>query len=190
MKITQHKIILGSNSPRRKELLKKMNIKFKSVKIEADESYPEILPPVEIPEFLALKKSLQYRKLKKDELLITADTIVVLKGLILEKPKNKTQAKKMLKMLSGRKHRVITGVCLRTKKDILTFSDVSEVFFRKLSNSEINYYIEHFKPFDKAGAYGIQEWIGLIGIEKIKGSFYNIVGLPTEKLTKYLKECK
>jgi len=190
MKITNYKIILGSNSPRRKELLKKMDMRFKSVKIEADESYPEVLPPVEIPEFLALKKSLQYHKLKKNELLITADTIVVLKGVILEKPQNKTQAKKMLKMLSGRKHRVITGVCLRTKNDILTFSDVSEVYFRKLTGAEIKYYIERYKPFDKAGAYGIQEWIGLIGIEKIKGSFYNIMGLPTEKLVNYLKECK
>jgi septum formation protein len=190
MKRSSYKILLGSNSPRRKELLKKMDIKFKSVKIETDESYPEELPATEIPEFLALIKSLQYKKLKKNELLITADTIVVLKGIILGKPKNKTQARKMLKMLSGRKHKVITGVCMRTKKDIMTFSDVSEVFFKELSGAEIKYYIDKYKPFDKAGAYGIQEWIGVTGIEKIKGSFYNIMGLPTEKLMKYLKECK
>ncbi len=190
MNITSYKLLLGSNSPRRKELLKKMDLKFKTIDLKADESYPEILPPVEIPEYLALKKSLVYEKLKKDELLITADTIVVFKGVVLGKPKNKTQAKEMLKTLSGKKHEVITGVCLRTKKDILTFSDISEVYFKKLSSKEINYYVDHYKPFDKAGAYGIQEWIGLVGIKKIKGSFYNIMGLPTVKLANYIKECK
>ena len=190
MKVTPYKILLGSNSPRRKELLKKMDIPFKAVTIKADESYPEILPPSEVPEYLALKKSLAYQDLKKNELLITADTIVSLKGMILGKPKNKTQAKKMLRMLSGRKHQVITGVCLRSSKDILTFSDISEVHFKDLTAAEIKYYVEKYKPFDKAGAYGIQEWIGLTGIEKIKGSFYNIMGLPTAKLMKYLKECK
>ncbi len=190
MNITSYKILLGSNSPRRKELLKKMDIKFKSIRLKADEIYPDILPAGEIPEYLALKKSLVYNNLKKNELLITADTIVVFKGIILGKPKNKTQAKEMLAMLSGRKHQVITGVCLRSKKDILTFSDVSEVYFKKLSAAEIKYYVDTYKPFDKAGGYGIQEWIGLTGIEKIKGSFYNIMGLPTEKLMKYLKECK
>ena len=190
MQITKHKLLLGSNSPRRKELMQKMDLKFKTLKIDADETYPDVLPASEIPEYLALKKSLAYDKLKKKQLLITADTIVVLKGNVLGKPKNKTQAKEMLRLLSGRKHRVITGVCLRTKEQIMTFSDVSEVYFKKLSTAEIKYYIDFYKPFDKAGAYGIQEWIGVIGIEKIKGSFYNIMGLPTEKLMKYLKECK
>ena len=106
------------------------------------------------------------------------------------KPKNKTQAKKMLKNLSGKKHEVITGVSLRCKDKILTFSDLSEVYFKKLTEREINYYIEKYKPFDKAGAYGIQEWIGLIGIKKIKGSFYNIMGFPTQKFMEYLNECK
>jgi len=190
MNPTSYKLILGSKSPRRKELLKKLDLKFKSISLEADESYPDILPPYEIPEYLALKKSLVYEKLKKDELLITADTIVVLKGIILGKPKNKTQAIKMLETLSGKKHEVITGVCLRTKKDILTFSEVSEVYFKKLSKDEIKYYVTHYKPFDKAGGYGIQDWIGLAGIQKIKGSYYNIMGLPTAKLMDYLKECK
>ena len=190
MKKISYKILLGSNSPRRKELLKKMDLKFKTVKIETNEKYPESLPPAEIPEYLAMKKSLAYEKLKKNELLITADTIVVLKGNILGKPKNKTQAKEMLSRLSGRKHRVITGVCLRTKNDMLTFSDVSEVYFKKLSRADIKYYVDTYKPFDKAGAYGIQEWIGIVGIEKIKGSFYNIMGLPTAKLADYLKDCK
>jgi len=190
MKELEYKILLGSNSPRRKELMQKMDLKFKVVKINADENYPNSLPPSEIPEYLALKKSLAYPKLKKKELLITADTIVVLKGNILGKPKNKTQAKQMLQRLSGRKHRVITGVCFRSATSFLSFSDVSEVYFKKLTNAEIKYYVDTYKPFDKAGAYGIQEWIGVIGIEKIKGSFYNIMGLPTEKLMKYLKECK
>ena len=186
----KYKLLLGSQSPRRKELLKKMDLDFKEVSINASEDYPYELPVGEVPEYLALKKSLAYDKLKKNQLLITADTIVVLDGTILEKPKNKTAAKKMLNRLSNTKHDVITGVCLRTKDDILTFSDLSEVYFRKLKQKEIKYYIDVYKPFDKAGAYGIQEWIGLIGIQKIKGSYFNIMGLPTEKLITYLKECK
>ncbi len=184
------KILLGSQSPRRKELLKKMDLKFKTVNINYKENYPKDFPPYELPEFLSLQKSLAYGKLKKNEILITADTIVVLEDIILEKPKNKTQARKMLKNLSNKKHEVITGVCLRCKNDILTFSDLSEVYFKKLKNKEIEYYIEKYKPFDKAGAYGIQEWIGLIGIKKIKGSFYNIMGFPTEKFMFYLSDCK
>ncbi len=186
MKPNKLKIILGSQSPRRKELMKMMDVKFKTVHIEADESFPEAYPTSEIPEFLALKKSLAYKKLKKGELLITADTIVSLKGIVLEKPKNKSQAKQMLVNLSDRKHKVLTGVCFRTKDDIFTFSDVSEVYFKKLKKKEIDYYVEHYKPFDKAGGYGIQEWIGLIGIKKINGSYYNIMGLPTEKIYFYL----
>ncbi len=184
------KILLGSQSPRRKELLKKLDLKFKTVKIDFEEQIIEGFPPYELPEFLALQKSLAYGKLKKDELLITADTIVVLEGIILGKPKNKTQAKKMLKNLSGRKHEVITGVSLRCKNKMLTFSDLSEVTFKKLSEKEINYYVNKYKPFDKAGAYGIQEWIGLVGIKKIKGSFYNIMGFPTQKFMEYTKDCK
>ncbi len=186
----KYKILLGSRSPRRKELLKKMDMDFKSVTIKTGESYPDQLPATEVPEYLAIKKSLAYKKLKKDEMLITADTIVVFGGVILEKPKNKTAAEKMLKKLSGKKHKVITGVCLRSQKDILTFADVSEVYFKKLKNKDIKYYIDKYKPFDKAGAYGVQEWIGLIGIKKIKGSFYNIMGLPTAKLRDYLEQCK
>ncbi len=186
----KYQILLGSASPRRQKLLQQMDWNFKTVSIKADESYPDILPASEVPEYLAIKKSLAYEKLKKNELLITADTIVVLNGQILEKPKNKTAAKKMLQALSGTKHEVITGVCLRTKKDILTFADVSEVYFKKLKNKDIKYYIDRYKPFDKAGAYGIQEWIGLIGIKKIKGSYYNIMGLPTAKLIDYIQQCK
>lgn len=171
-------------------MLKKMDLDFKTIQIDAPEDYPYELPVGEVPEYLALKKSLAHKKLKKDQLLITADTIVVYKGNILEKPKNKTQAIKMLRKLSDAKHEVITGVCLRTKTDILTFSDLSEVYFRKLKQKEIKYYVDRYKPFDKAGAYGIQEWIGLVGIKKIKGSFYNIMGLPTEKLMRYIEECK
>jgi len=183
-------MLLGSNSPRRQELLKKMDFDFKILDLKADESYPDILPPTEVSEYLAIKKSLVYKDLKKDEMLITADTVVILDDEILSKPKNKSAAVKMLKKLSNKKHVVISGVCLRTKKDILSFSDMSEVYFNKLSQKDIKYYVDTYKPFDKAGAYGIQEWIGLIGIKKIKGSFYNIMGLPTEKLREYIKECK
>ncbi len=184
------KILLGSQSPRRKELLKKMDIRFKTVKIDFEEVFPEEFPPYELPEYLALQKSLSYGKVKKDEVLITADTVVVLKGMILGKPKNKTQARKMLSTLSGRKHEVITGVCLRCKNDLITFSDLTEVSFKDFTQKEIDYYIEKYKPFDKAGGYGIQEWLGLIGVKKIKGSFYNIMGLPTQKLHTFLNECK
>ena len=186
----KYKILLGSQSPRRKELLKKMDIDFKTVSIEADESFPGHLDAKEVAEYLALKKSLVFNKLKKDEMLITADTIVVLKGQILGKPENKTSAQKMLKALSGKKHKVITGVCLRTQKDLISFSGVSEVYFKKLKNKDIKYYVERYKPFDKAGGYGIQEWIGVTGIKKIKGSYYNIMGLPTEKLIDYINRCK
>ncbi len=184
------KLLLGSQSPRRKELFKKMELNFKTVSIDFNEDFPEDFIPYELPEYLALQKSLNYGKVKKNEILVTADTIVVLEGIILGKPKNKTQAKKMLKNLSGRKHEVITGVCLRCKDDIFTFSDLSEVYFKKLTEKEINYYIKKYKPFDKAGGYGIQDWIGLIGIKKIKGSFYNIMGFPTEKFMRYLADCK
>ncbi len=190
MKNLKYKILLGSQSPRRKELLEKMDIKFRIVKINFEEKYPKNIPIAEIPEFLALQKSKAYSKIQPEELLITADTLVILEKEILEKPRNKTQARKMLQKLSGKKHKVITGVCLRTKNNSCSFSDISKVYFKKLSPEEINYYVDTYKPMDKAGAYGIQEWIGLIGIKKIKGSYFNIMGFPTEKFMTYVRQCK
>ena len=177
------KIILGSASPRRQELLKSLGIDFEIRAKDLKEKYPENLKEKEISEFLAIQKSEQLSKtLKSDEILITADTIVVKGDRVLNKPKDKLEAKEMLQFLSGDEHSVITSVCLRNQQKKLVFSSITKVFFKPLSNAEINYYVEEYKPFDKAGAYGIQEWIGLVGIEKIEGSYFNVVGLPVVKL--------
>jgi len=171
-----HKIILASKSPRRQELLRLMDVDFRVVLKEVDESYPEDLSPEEIAVYIASKKAEAF-----------ADTIVCINGLILGKPETAEHAIEMLKVLSGKVHKVITGVCLFYKGKYNKFFDVSEVFFRKLTDEEITSYVNEYMPLDKAGSYGIQERIGLIGIEKINGSYTNVVGLPTEKLYQQLK---
>ncbi len=183
-KLKKYNIYLASQSPRRHELLKKMNINFNIASIvNVEESYNSELKAEEIALFLAEKKSNAYSFILKDNrLLITADTIVWVDNQVLGKPSGKKQAKEMLLKLSAKKHSVITGMTIRTKDKIRTFSCNTDVWFKKITISEINYYIDTFKPFDKAGAYGIQEWIGAIAIEKIQGSYNNVVGLPTEKL--------
>ena len=176
-------IVLGSASPRRKNLLRAIINDFEIKVSDLEEEYPKNLKEKEISEFLAIQKSdILSIKIKKNEILITADTIVIKGGQILNKPKNKTQAKEMLVFLSGSSHKVITSVCLRDQQKKLVFSSITKVFFKPLSDAEINYYVEEYKPLDKAGSYGIQEWIGLIGITKIEGSYFNVVGLPIEKL--------
>ena len=187
-----YKIILASNSPRRKELLKGLDIDFE-VRIipDIDESYPPGTSPEKIPAFIAQKKAEAYRaSMKEDELIITADTVVVLDGDILEKPADKSEAIQMIKRLSGRKHKVITSVVLTTADGQKEFSVVSTVDFAELTDDEIEYYVDKYKPFDKAGAYGIQEWIGYIGVKGIEGSFYNVMGLPIQRLYQELKTCK
>jgi septum formation protein len=183
-KLKKYNIYLASQSPRRQKLLEQMDIEFNiATKIYVDETIPQSLSGDEIAIYLALKKSDAYKNLLKDNrLLITADTIVIKENKIFGKPKNKTEALNMLSDLSDSKHLVITGITLRTTNKIASFSAITEVWFRKLSDNEINYYIDKYKPFDKAGAYGIQEWIGINAIEKINGSYFNVVGLPTEKL--------
>jgi len=179
------KVILASNSPRRKELLKNINIPFEiKVKDTPDETYPNNLTKTEIPEFLAIKKASFYNDETEQPgtILITADTIVYCKNRVLGKPENYEEAYDMLKLLSGKEHEVITGVAITSKEKQIVFNSVTRVFFKELTNNEINYYIRTFKPYDKAGAYGIQEWIGMVGIEKIDGSYYNVVGLPVQKL--------
>ena len=179
------KVILASNSPRRKELLKNINIPFEvKVKDTPDETYPNNLTKTEIPEFLAIKKASFYNDETEQPgtILITADTIVYCKNRVLGKPENYEEAYDMLKLLSGKEHEVITGVAITSKEKQIVFNSVTRVFFKELTNNEIDYYIRTFKPYDKAGAYGIQEWIGMIGIEKIDGSYYNVVGLPVQKL--------
>ncbi|HVS90781.1 MAG TPA: Maf-like protein [Mucilaginibacter sp.] len=181
-----HKIILASKSPRRQELLRLMDVDFRIVLKDVDESYPDHLTPQEIAVYIARKKAEAYDETIGDEVVLTADTIVAVDGQILGKPENKEHAKQMLQTLSGKVHRVVTGVCLLYKHQYNLFHDVSEVFFRKLTDAEIDFYVEKYAPLDKAGAYGIQEWIGLVGIERIDGSYTNVVGLPTEKLYQQL----
>ena len=189
MKITNYKVLLASNSPRRKELLQGIDIDFEiKVLPDIDESYPSSLPVDEVAEFIAEKKASSYTKnLKENELLITADTVVILDGAIFGKPNNKEEAKEMLFALSGKAHRVVSGVCLATLKKQISFSVTSEVLFSELSCEEIEYYIDRYSPFDKAGSYGIQEWIGYIGVEHLSGSYFNIMGLPIQRLYRELK---
>ncbi len=184
-----YKIILASNSPRRKELLKGLDIDFE-VRIipDIDESHPENTPPEDIPCYIARKKADAYRaSMRKNELIITADTVVVLDDDILEKPSDRENAIEMIKRLSGRKHQVVTAVVLTTVEKQKEFSVISTVEFAELTNEEIEYYVDKYQPFDKAGAYGIQEWIGYIGVKGIEGSFYNVMGLPIQRLYQELK---
>ena len=201
-----YKIILASNSPRRKELLAGLDIPFEVKVIKGiDESYPETLDAYEVAEYISGKKAEAYRGLldgKASEeqgkeavqtLILTADTVVIAptadeqndqegKGVILGKPKDEEDAVRMLRMLSGKTHHVVTGVCLTTRSQQRHFSVITEVTFKHLSDAEISYYISHYKPFDKAGAYGIQEWIGYVGCTGLKGSYFNVMGLPVQRI--------
>lgn len=176
------KIILASNSPRRQELLQQIGFDFEIHSRDFDESIDESLHVNEVSKYLAIKKNDQYRNVLSDELIITADTVVIVNDQILNKPIDAEEAKWMLLMLSNRKHEVMTGVCISSKEKKISFDDTTEVSFKELSENEIDFYVNKFKPFDKAGAYGIQEWIGMIGIISIKGSYYNVMGLPVNKV--------
>ena len=188
VKFKNHKIILGSKSPRRSKLLARLDLDFDVVPLNVDESYAEGLKRHEITEYLCHKKRAAYQKWQPNHILITSDTIVWQNERAYEKPKNAEDAKDMLKHLSDNTHEVITsiGIFSPEKEKILT--DVTEVSFGKLEPEEIAYYVEKYKPYDKAGAYGIQEWIGYIGIREIKGSYFNVMGLPVYKLYHALKE--
>ena len=205
-----YKIILASNSPRRKELLAGLDIPFEVKVIKGiDESYPETLDAYEVAEYISGKKAEAYRGLLDEDLsekasekqgeeavqtlILTADTVVIAptadeqndqegKGVILGKPKDEEDAVRMLRMLSGKTHHVVTGVCLTTRSQQRHFSVITEVTFKQLSDAEISYYISHYKPFDKAGAYGIQEWIGYVGCTGLKGSYFNVMGLPVQRI--------
>ncbi len=188
LNLKKWKIILASNSPRRRELLSALDIPFEiRVKEDIDESYPPTLPVAAIAEYISQKKSSAYT-IADDELLITADTIVLLGSEVLGKPKDADDAIEMLGKLSGRTHQVITGCCLRMNKREKHFSVISDVTFSKLSTEDIKYYVEHYKPLDKAGAYGVQEWIGCVGVSNINGSYFNVMGLPVQRLYEALKE--
>lgn len=195
-------IILGSQSPRRRELLGGLDIPFRSIVIDADESYPTLLNGGDIPAYISRAKAQAYlRQLKENELLITADTIVWLpyqsnnqsetsseeiRGVMLGKPRDAEDACRMLNLLSGRTHQVYTGVTFALRDSMETIVDKTDVTFRTLSEEEIRYYVEHYKPLDKAGAYGVQEWIGYVGVERIEGSYFNVMGLPVERVYRYL----
>lgn len=188
--LKKYKIVLGSNSPRRKELLAGLDIDFE-VRIvpDIDESYPASLKAEDIPVYIARKKAEAYQStLAPNELLITADTIVWTFEKIMGKPANRAEAVSMLFALSDHVHEVITGVCITTREQKVDFSVASAVSFAKLSAQEVDYYVEKYRPYDKAGAYGIQEWIGYIGVEAINGSFYNVMGLPIQRLYQELKK--
>ena len=187
--LAAYRIILGSNSPRRRELLAGLDLSFDVHVIPGlEENYPDSLQPQEIPFFLSKHKTEAYLSTLEDQvLLITADTIVWNETEVIGKPKDREDAIRMLRSLSGHEHQVVTGVCLTTTKKQETFSVVSSVRFASLTDEEIIYYVDKYKPFDKAGAYGIQEWIGYVGVESISGSFYNVMGLPVQRLYQELK---
>ena len=188
--VDKYHIVLASNSPRRKELLSGLGIQFE-VRIipDIDESFPKDMPSAEVPCFIARKKADAYRMtILENELIITADTVVVLAGQIIEKPVDRHDAIRMLHLLSGRTHEVITSVVMTTIEKQVEFSVRSTVDFAVLEDEEVIHYVDTFQPYDKAGAYGIQEWIGYIGVQGISGSFYNVMGLPVQRLYKELKK--
>lgn len=184
----QRPLLLASNSPRRKELLSSLGLKYKVLVKEVNEDFPVHLKREEIAEYLASHKADAYTADITDEALITADTIVCLGERVLNKPADYAEAKQMLLALSGTHNEVITGVCILTKEQKIVFHDITKVYFKHLTEAEVDHYITHYKPFDKAGAYGIQEWIGMIGIERIEGSYFNVVGLPVQKLYSKLED--
>lgn len=184
MKIENYHIILASNSPRRRELLSGLDLHYE-VKVlpDIEESYPQNLPTEEIPLYIAAEKAAAYKSLMKDnDLIITADTVVVLGSEVLGKPSDHDEARRMLRKLSGQTHQVITGVCLMTCNKERSFGVTTDVTFKELTDEEINYYVEKYQPLDKAGAYGIQEWIGYIGVTGLNGSYFNVMGLPVQRI--------
>ena len=186
----KYKILLASKSPRRRELLEQLRVPFSTVTIRGiDESYPEDMRPIEVPEYLANHKADAYKRvLKSNELIITADTLVINDDKIFGKPESTEKAVETLMELSGKTHLVVTGVCVLTASTRRSFSTVTEVRFAKITREEAEYYVSNFHPLDKAGAYGIQEWIGCVAVESINGSFYNVMGLPVHQLYQTLKE--
>ena len=177
-------IILASHSPRRRFLLSQLGLEFTETSADINESIPDGMTPGDAALFLAEKKADCFTKLIEDprNIIITADTLVLVNGMVLGKPEDRDGAFKMLKNLSGNRHRVVTGICIRSREKQRTFASWTDVYFKVLTDAEISYYLENYKPYDKAGAYGIQEWIGYIGITRIDGSYFNVMGLPVQQL--------
>jgi septum formation protein len=187
-KITRQRLILASQSPRRQELLKGLGLEFSVSSLDVSEDFPNDMPLADVAIYLAEKKAAAFeRELTIGEILITSDTTVVHAGKILNKPQSHHEAILMLEQLSGSAHEVITGVCMKDQKKQISFQDRTKVYFRSLDQAEIQYYVDRFKPLDKAGAYGIQEWIGYIGVYKLEGSFYTVMGLPVHLIYDALK---
>lgn len=189
--IDKYKIILASQSPRRIELLNGLNIKFEVQVLDVNEDFPAQMVGVDIPMYLAEKKANAYKHIMDEHtMIITADTIVWHEGKVLGKPVDETDARRMLRALSGKTHQVITGVCISTLQRRKVFHVISDVRFARLAEVEIEYYLQNFKPYDKAGSYGVQEWIGFVGVEHINGSYFNVMGLPVQRLYNELKRWK
>lgn len=186
--LSNHNIILSSGSPRRQQFFKELDIPFMVQLRPVDEVYPAHLKGKEISEYLSILKAAAFNDLKENDVLITGDTIVIHNGNYLGKPKDAADAFQMLQTLSGSRHEVISSVCFTSAERQLVVSDIAKVYFKKLSESEINFYIKNYQPFDKAGAYGIQEWIGAVGVTKIEGSYNTVMGLPTHLVYKTLME--
>ncbi len=187
--LSRYHILLASKSPRRRELLADLRIKFNCVSIGGiDETYPQDMPKEEVPQYLANKKADAYiSNIHDNEMVITADTLVIKDNHIFGKPHDAEEAFQMLSELSGKIHKVVTGVCILTRDRRTSFTSLTEVKFADLTDKDIRYYIDNYLPFDKAGSYGIQEWIGCVAVEWIKGSFYNVMGLPVHRLYQELK---
>ncbi|MFY7888419.1 MAG: Maf family nucleotide pyrophosphatase [Spirosomataceae bacterium] len=184
----KYPLLLASNSPRRQQLLRDAGFDF-TVKVKpTEEDYPVDMPAVEVPVFLARKKAEAFRSELNGQIILTADTIVVIDGEILNKPADAEEASMMLNKLSGRQHQVMTGVCIMTDERTETFVDIANVFFKELTEEEINYYILTCKPFDKAGSYGVQDFIGMVGIPRMEGSYFTVMGLPVHKVYEELKK--
>lgn len=188
--LNKYKIVLASNSPRRKELLSGLGVDYVVKTLpDVDETYPGGLNEEEIAKHIARGKAEAYREvMNDDELVITADTIVWLEGTVMGKPKDEEDAREMLRRLSGKTHQVVTGVCLTTTSMQKTFATVTDVTFSNLTEEEIDYYVTRYRPMDKAGSYGVQEWIGFVGVENLSGSYFNVMGLPIQRLYTELKK--
>ena len=183
------RIILASKSPRRRQLLEWAEIPFDVMVKDTDEMYPAFLPIEDVPVYIAKNKALAVKaELSHDRLILAADTIVVLKDKVIGKPASMEDAVNTLKELSGQTHQVITGVVIVKEETEIAFADITEVEFHTLPDQQIEYYVEHYQPFDKAGAYAIQEWIGVVGIKRVEGDFYNVMGLPVSRVVKALKQ--
>ena len=179
-------LVLASSSPRRQYLMKEAGFQFTVEKPDVEESFPTTLPVDQVAKYLAEKKAEYFRLTMKDEIVLTADTVVILEDRIINKPQDRNEAIDMLSALSGNKHLVMTGVCILSKEKEECFDDTTEVFFQNLQRKEIEYYVDTYKPYDKAGAYGAQDWIGMVAIQKIIGSYFNVMGLPVHKVYQHL----